>query len=127
MAKKLNMSTTGYAKIESGQTKLQSPRLEKIAEALEMELQDLLSFNVENIFRDWSFQNAQNIYINSAIELTQELEKMRIELAAKKKENELLNEQILQLKETNALLKRWELSIVRCASQKDAHRILRGG
>lgn len=113
MAEKLNMSTTGYAKIERGETKLQNPRLEKIAAALKMGLTDLLNFDAENVFNTpiqhnsySALQNYQNVYINAAVELTQELEKMRIELIAKLKEIELLKEQITQLKEINALLKK---------------------
>jgi transcriptional regulator with XRE-family HTH domain len=109
MAAKLNMSVTGYAKIERGETKLQNPRLEKIAEALGIELKDLLNFDEKNIFsasfHDQCLQHSQNIYINSAIELTQELEKMRVMLEAKDKEISLLNEQVSQLKEIIALMK----------------------
>ncbi|MEN9849181.1 MAG: hypothetical protein RL368_1921 [Pseudomonadota bacterium] len=109
MAVKLNMSVTGYAKIERGETKLQNPRLEKIAEALGIELKDLLNFDEKNIFHasfnDQCLQFSQNIYINSAIELTQELEKMRVMLEAKNKEISLLNEQVSQLKEIIVLMK----------------------
>jgi transcriptional regulator with XRE-family HTH domain len=107
MAAKLNMSVTGYAKIERGETKLQNPRLEKIAEALGMELKDLLNFDEKFIFnissRDKSVQC--QYYISSAVELTQELEKMRVMLEAKDKEISLLNEQVSQLKEIINLMK----------------------
>ncbi len=107
MAAKLNMSVTGYAKIERGETKLQNPRLEKIAEALGIELKDLLNFDEKFIFnissRDKSVQC--QYYISSAVELTQELEKMRVMLEAKDKEISLLNEQVSQLKEIIVLMK----------------------
>lgn len=110
MAVKLNMSTTGYAKIERGETKLQNPRLEKIADVLGIALTDLLNFDAQNVFKasfhDQCSYNSQNvIYINSAIELTHELEKMRVKLEAKDKEVELLNEQLNQLKEIIGLMK----------------------
>ncbi|MCX7066241.1 MAG: helix-turn-helix transcriptional regulator [Methylococcales bacterium] len=109
MAVKLNMSTTGYAKIERGETKLQNPRLEKIAGALGIELKDLLNFDAQNVFKasfhDQCLQYSQNIYINSAIELTQELEKMRVKLDAKDREVELLSEQVNQLKDIITLMK----------------------
>ncbi len=110
MAVKLNMSTTGYAKIERGETKLQNPRLEKIAGALGIELKDLLNFDAQNVFKasfhDQCSNNSQNvIYINSAIELTQELEKMRVKLDAKDREVELLSEQVNQLKDIITLMK----------------------
>lgn len=112
MAEKLNMSTTGYAKIERDETKLQNPRLEKILAVLELELTDILKFNAENVFNALIQHNSclysknYSVYINAAVELTQELEKMRIELSAKLKEIELLNEQITQLKEINGFLKK---------------------
>lgn len=109
MAVKLNMSTTGYAKIERGETKLQNPRLEKIAEVLGIGMKDLINFDTQNVFkasfRDQCLQHSQNIYINSAVELTHELEKMRVKLEGKDKEVELLNEHINQLKEIIGLMK----------------------
>ncbi len=91
MAQKLNMSLTGYAKIERGETKLQNPRLEKIVETLGIELRDLLNFDERNVFNH-SFQD-KNVYINSAIELTQELEKMKVLAEQKDKEISLLKQQ----------------------------------
>jgi len=107
MAAKLDMSPTGYAKIERGETKLQIHRLEKIAEVLEMELKDLVSFDEKMIFKgSFHGKNVQcQYYINSAVELTQELENMRVKLEAKDKENQLLQEQIAQLKEIIELMK----------------------
>jgi len=107
MAAKLDMSPTGYAKIERGETKLQIHRLEKIAEVLEMELKDLVSFDEKMIFKgSFHGKNVQcQYYINSAVELTQELENMRVKLEAKDKENQLLQEQIAQLKEIIDLMK----------------------
>jgi len=108
MAAKLDMSPTGYAKIERGETKLQIHRLEKIAEVLGMELKDLVSFDEKMIFNIGSFRGKSVqclYYINSAVELTQELENMRVKLEAKDKENQLLQEQIAQLKEIIELMK----------------------
>jgi transcriptional regulator with XRE-family HTH domain len=102
MAAKLGMSPTGYAKIERGETKLQIHRLEKIAEILEMELKDLVSFDEKMIFKgSFHGKNVQcQYYISSAVELTQELENMRVKLEAKDKENQLLQEQVVQLKKS---------------------------
>jgi transcriptional regulator with XRE-family HTH domain len=107
MAKKLNMSSTGYAKIERGETKLQNPRLDKIVEALGIELKDLLNFNAESLFKTSFHDQCSNnyvVYINSAIELTQELEKMRLKLEAKEIENKLLHEKIADLNRIIKLL-----------------------
>jgi transcriptional regulator with XRE-family HTH domain len=49
VASKLGMSTTGYAKIERGQTKANIQKLEKIAEVLEIDLMELLVFGEKNV------------------------------------------------------------------------------
>lgn len=105
MATKLDMSLTGYAKIERGETKLHIHRLEQIVEVLGMELKDLVNFDEKMIFKgSFHGKNVQcQYYINSAVELTQELENMRMKLEAKERENQLLNEQIIQLKQIIAL------------------------
>lgn len=107
IAMKLNMSTTGYAKMERGETKLYNPKLKKIAEILGIELKDLFSSDEKNsfigLFRSHSIQ--PQYYISSAVELIQKLEKIGIELEAKNKEIQLLNEQIVQLKEIIGLMK----------------------
>ncbi len=43
MAEKLSMSTTGYAKIERGETMLNMQKLERIAQIFDMDLAELLS------------------------------------------------------------------------------------
>lgn len=43
MALKLNLSTTGYAKIERGETRLNIPRLEQIAEILDVDIMEFMS------------------------------------------------------------------------------------
>jgi transcriptional regulator with XRE-family HTH domain len=102
MAKKLNMSTTGYAKIERGETKLQNPRLEKIAESLDLELKDLLNFDTKNILNFAENCNptnlAQGYIILSQTECAHELEKSRLII-------EQQNKEITYLKEIIELLK----------------------
>lgn len=112
MAEKLNMSVTGYAKIERGETKLHIPRLEKIAEVLGIEVKELFEDNqsVSVAFNNKHIQNVQNIqcyqaHVNSAIELTQELEKSRLLVEQKDKQLDLLMQQLEQLKEIIALMK----------------------
>ncbi len=106
MAAKLDMSPTGYAKIERGETRLQIHRLEQIVKILGMELKDLVNFDEKMIFNFGSFRDKSvqcQYYINSAVELTQELENMQGKLEAKEREIQLLNEQISQLKQIVAL------------------------
>lgn len=45
MANKLNMSLSGYAKVERGDTRLNLPKLQKIADLFDMDLIELLSVN----------------------------------------------------------------------------------
>ncbi|MDD2814756.1 MAG: helix-turn-helix domain-containing protein [Thiotrichaceae bacterium] len=104
MAEKLNMSVTGYAKIERGETKLHIPRLEKIADVLGIELKDLFEDEKNNFsFHDRSIQYYQS-HINSAIELTQELEKMHLLVEKKDSEIALLTQQIEDLRMMLGLL-----------------------
>lgn len=108
MASKLNMSATGYAKIERGESKLHVHRLEQISEVLGIKLKDMLSFDEKTIFNIGSFRDKSvqfQYYLNSAVELTQELEKMQVKLEARDKEIQLLNEQVAQLKEIIVLMK----------------------
>lgn len=106
MAEKLNMSVTGYAKIERGETKLHIPRLEKIADVLGIEVKDLFE-DETNIFsfHDRSIQYYQS-HINSAIELTQELEKMHLLVEKKDSEIALLTQQIEDLRMMLGFLKK---------------------
>lgn len=57
MANKLGMSLTGYGNIERDETDLQYSRLEKIADALGMRIEDLISFDEKIVF---NFTNNTN-------------------------------------------------------------------
>lgn len=105
MAEKLNMSITGYAKIERGETKLQSPRLDKIAGALGMELSDLLNFDTKNVFNfaeNWTHSNLVNgtIYLTET-QCAHELEKSRLMIEQQNKEITYLKEIIELMKHKN--------------------------
>jgi len=109
MANKLNLSTTGYAKIERGETKLRTDRLEKIVAVLGVELKDLVSFDEKMVFNASFHHNEscqhQSYHIDSAKELTHEIEKLQLIVTQKDEENKLLKEQISQLKEIIELMK----------------------
>ncbi len=106
MAEKLNLSTTGYAKIERGETQLKIPRLEKIVEALGIKLEDFLSFDERMVFNASSHdESCQNNYVNPAKEMIHELETLRLTVEQKEKENGLLKEQVSQLHEQISQLK----------------------
>ncbi len=48
MANQLHMSTNGYANIERGETKVNTDKLEKIAEVFDMTVGELMSFGEKN-------------------------------------------------------------------------------
>jgi len=107
MAEKLNMSTTGYAKIERGETQLKIPRLEKIVKALGIELKDFWNFDERMIFNASSHdESCQNNYVNPAKEMIHELETSRLLIEQQKREVELLKEQISQLKQIIELMRK---------------------
>ncbi len=110
MAKKINMTTDGYAKLERGERQLKIPRLEQIAAALEMELKDFLEVD-ENMVLNASFHHVetcqhQNFYLNPATEMIPELEILRLTVEQQQREIELLTEQVGQLKEIIELMKK---------------------
>jgi transcriptional regulator with XRE-family HTH domain len=50
MASDLELSASGYSKIERGEIELSLSRLFQIAEALEVDIAQILNFDVQNIF-----------------------------------------------------------------------------
>lgn len=114
MASKLNISANGYSKIERGETRLNLPRLEQIADIFEMDIVELLQsesgWNYH--FGDNNSNNYSAIYSVSSAELAMEIEKLRQEIQHKKdiilQKDKLLEQQsneIETLKELVAILK----------------------
>lgn len=109
MAEKLEMSANGYAKVERGETKLTLPRLQKIADIFEMDVQDLAQENEQGFVIIVAENSAHctnshvNMYGSQAHELVLEIEKMKLMLAHKdemlaQKERELAaKEEIIAL------------------------------
>lgn len=67
MAKALDMSLTGYAKIEQGKTDLPYSRLQDIATALDIKPEDLIAFNEQMVFQNCEnsqFGYTYNQYVN---------------------------------------------------------------
>lgn len=50
MAKKLNMSTNGYGKIEREETDISYSRMQQIAEVLEVSISEIINFDDKEIF-----------------------------------------------------------------------------
>ena len=117
MAAKLNMSLNGYSKIERGETKAYIPKLEKIAEVLEVDLIELIPLDGKNVYL-FSNSNSNNTgdgchIFNSEAEVVFENEKLQLiielkdkELAMQQREIENLKIQIAQLQKINALLEK---------------------
>jgi len=109
MAEKLGYSPNGYAKIERGETDIKVDKLGKIAEALGVELQQLLNLNDKNIFNiidNFSPQEGSscNIYLTES-QCVHELEKARLLLQERDKEVSYLKREVEHLNELVALLK----------------------
>jgi transcriptional regulator with XRE-family HTH domain len=112
IAEKLGMSVKGYSDIERGKTNLQMNRLEEIAQILEIDIFELLSFGEKSVFCQ-NIQTVQKNDQNNFLGNSQaQIEKYQLIVEQKDKEISLLNtqinqlnEQVLQLKEIIALMK----------------------
>ncbi|MEZ5671247.1 MAG: helix-turn-helix transcriptional regulator [Thiotrichaceae bacterium] len=98
MADKLNMSVSGYAHIERGETDVQLSRLEQIAKVFGMDLLELLNFGEKNIVCFAGDNNSQHIWqildSKNSQEIAHELEKCRLlnvqkDMLLEQKDNEI--------------------------------------
>lgn len=117
MAEQLNMTTSGYAKIERGETQLKFEKLEKIAQIFNMDIVELLELNKGGDVLIQSPNNAgdnatTNYFLNANEKLSSEIEKLNLKLEYQAQllinKDELINEkdkQIQALNEIVALLK----------------------
>lgn len=106
MAEKLNMSPSGYAKIERGETKLYLEKLQQIAQVFNIDVNELINSNERN-FCFVIGKNSQlnsNYYANNEA-LVFENEKLKLSLEYNIKLIEQKNNEILALKEIIELLK----------------------
>jgi len=118
MAEKLGISTYAYAKIERCETNVSHDRLKQIAEVGDIDLEQLFSLNVKNIFNFNEVPNNNNnnntihaqcdivnLHSDEQTELQHELEKAQLIIEQRDKEIELLRQQMSDLREMNQLLK----------------------
>jgi transcriptional regulator with XRE-family HTH domain len=105
MAEKLNMSPSGYSKIERGETKAAIPKLIKIAEMLEVDLIELIPLDGKNVYLNNNYSN-NGCHFNGSAELAFEIQKLQLHLELKGKELALQQREIENLKEIIALLKK---------------------
>ncbi|QLB12183.1 helix-turn-helix protein [Bisgaardia hudsonensis] len=105
MAEKLNMSPSGYAKIERGETKLYLDKLEKIAQILDIDLIELIQSSEKNIcfLISENSQLSSNYYANNDASI--ENEKLKLIISHKEQILEQKDNEIKSLREIIELLK----------------------
>ena len=83
MAARLSMSTNGYAKLERDETRLNIPRLEQIAGASDVDLNDLMAISERSVICLFNENgpHSNNYYANSSQELTSEINRLQQLLA----------------------------------------------
>lgn len=108
MANHLSMSSGGYAKIERGETRLNVPRLEQIAEIFEVDICELMQ-NQDGVvyqFNQEGDNHHQNVvYSSSKHKLQSEIDRLNLIIQHKDEvikqkdiENQLLKELVTVLK-----------------------------
>jgi transcriptional regulator with XRE-family HTH domain len=106
MAEKLNMSLNGYAKIERGETKSFNPKLEQIAEKLDVDLMELMPDDKHIcVISGDNTNNGNNIVIGSPIELAFEIQKLQLIITHKDETIVHLKQDIARLTEMLELYK----------------------
>ncbi len=116
VANKLGISTHAYAKIERGDTDVNLSRLQQIAEVMGIELSQLFGLNEKNVFNltNSQCQHFDNWHVisttNGQTEQQYELKNAHLTIEQQKKENELLKQQVSDLREIIELLKKNEKS-----------------
>lgn len=117
MAEKLNMTVSGYSKIEHGQTDIPFSRLEQIAKTFKIELSDLLGLSEKNVFHVIGYSNSThdnstississiNVYSCDVARFQHENEKLQLIIEQKDRELALVQQQLLEFRDIIALLK----------------------
>lgn len=106
MAEKMNMSTTGYSKIERGETKLNLHKLEKIAAIFNIDVLELMDTNKCGVFLiNESGDHVSANYYGNDEKSTLEIEKLKLQLTHSQEIIQQKNAEIDALKEIIALLK----------------------
>lgn len=105
MAEKLNMSVSGYSKIERGETKVSIPKLKKIAEAFETELMELMFLGEKYTYFSGNDNSNNGYNIIGSAGLTFEIEKLQLSLEHQKILLQQKDKDIARLEEIIQLLK----------------------
>ena len=104
MAKRLNMSVNGYAKIERGETQAYIAKLEKIAKVFDMDLIELIPQNGHHIYINQDSSSC-NI-MGSSTELAFEVKQLQLIVNHKDKELRMKDRENGNLREIITLLKK---------------------
>jgi transcriptional regulator with XRE-family HTH domain len=113
MAGKLNMSVSGYSKIERGETKVAISKLKKVADIFGIDVIELMTLGEKHVYLISENSNNGCNIIGSPVELAFENQKQKLiielkdkELAMQQREIENLKVQITQLQKINGLLEK---------------------
>ncbi|MCG7656949.1 helix-turn-helix domain-containing protein [Wielerella bovis] len=107
MAMKLDLSTNGYAKIERGETKLNIPRLEQIAEIFDTDIFSLIQSDTNFINQvNHGTNNGDVAYYANSQNLSAEIEKLNLIIQHKDELLEQKQSEIENLKKIISLLEK---------------------
>lgn len=107
MASKLGMSTTGYSKIERGETRLTIPKLEQIVEVFDTDILELISLGENKVvYMQDSDNHSINIINPTSQDLAAEIIQLKQTISHQQEMLEAKNELIsLQKSQLEALQK----------------------
>ncbi|ULJ64845.1 helix-turn-helix domain-containing protein [Wielerella bovis] len=107
MAEKLEMSPSGYARIERGEVRLNIERLEQIAQILNVDISDLIQKDINSItIQIKDSDNNQNIgNVNVFHENLSEIEKLKLIIQHRDELLEQKTQELNMIKEMFELLK----------------------
>jgi transcriptional regulator with XRE-family HTH domain len=103
IAAKLEMSVSGYHKIEQDAVGIDTKKIEKLSEILEVSIPTIMDFNDKNIVFNQNIKNGINGYINTITENKQLVEQL---IAEKDARITALEKQIILLTEMVDMLKK---------------------
>lgn len=106
MAERMNMSTTGYSKIERGETKLNLHKLEQIASIFNIDVLELMDTGNKGVvfLMNENGDHSANYYGNDE-KMVVEIEKLKLQLIHSQEIIQQKNDEISALKEIISLLK----------------------
>lgn len=98
MAEALNMSVSGYGKIERDETEITIARLKEIAKVLEVDYSQVLEFDKSNVFNIYNNKNANGIVQNQQINHDENLSDLLKQVI---QDNQDFKQQILEIMKGN--------------------------